>query len=163
MSKRTQHVWHTYSNCIRNTSTELRTHVVSQVNKIPRMKRRRREILCDRQMDLSLPVNQISMRTRRTRRRRECSSGSSGLLSLRSPVSSSSWEHWRYTVYGQSSAIRLAGHRETAKEWLHLHLLYIEREQGQNGPVIPGFHLYTLHLLSLCSFGASLRVFSLLG
>lgn len=35
-------------------------HVVSEIEQTAHVKRRRREIQCDRQMDLSLPVNQIS-------------------------------------------------------------------------------------------------------
>lgn len=85
---------------------------------------------------------------------------------LHSPASPPSWEHWGYTVCGQSSTT-LGWSLQDSKEMVTLergekaeggqpaHLMYIKREQGQNGAVIPCFHVYTLHLLPFCSSGAS--------
>lgn len=54
VSKHAQAVWQAHR------SRELKVHALSEIEQTAHVKQRRREIQCDTQMDLSLPVNQIS-------------------------------------------------------------------------------------------------------
>ena len=77
------------------------------------MKPRRREIVCDRQMDLSLLVNQIS------------GGGVEGDAAV-APLAYFPPFNSQYTLLGtlevqyiEAAQPRMACHRKTAKKWLH--------------------------------------------
>lgn len=124
------------------------------------MKWRRREILCDWQIDRSLPVNQIS---------RGGGDAAVAPLAYFPPFTSQFILLGTLEVqYMEGVQPRLACRRKTGKKWLHSrgvgrmggrvsqHTYCTWRgNKGKNGPVIPCFHLYTLHFLSLYSHGAS--------
>ena len=105
------------------------------------MKQRRREILCDRQMDISPSVNQIS---------RGGGGGGGGGDAAVAPLAYFPPFTSQFILLGalevqymEGAQPRLACHCKTAKKWLHsggpgggggsqsAHLLYIKREQGQ--------------------------------
>lgn len=118
-------------------------HVVSELEQTAHVKRRRREIQCDRQMDLSLPVNQIS------------GGGDAAVACLAyfPPFISQFILLGRLEVrYMKGVQPRLACHRKTAKKWLHSSSKrgWVESQHAKvkNGPLAPLFHLYTLHLHS---------------
>lgn len=65
----------------------------------------------------------------------------------------SSWEQQRYNGVRTefSHAWPVAAGRPRWRAAPERTVYIKEREGGQRGPVIAGFHLYTLHFLSLCS------------